>query len=110
MPDLWVLRGAPRLQYRLYHVQRRRQARCCTSSHTSSQAVRPGIVAARRVDKLRYRLVRHELQRGEGDGHAKCGRVRDVERREAFLAEDSPDAVAERLVGRMLHLHPLLDN
>lgn len=56
------------------------------------------VIAPSRVHDLGYRLVRHELQRREGDSHAQCGRVRDIEGGETLVAEDLPRAVWDGFV------------
>ena len=109
-PQLSVVRAASCLEQCLDNVQGRGKRRSKTTSQTTSEAVRVGVVATGGVHDLRYRFVRHELQRGEGHSHAQCGGVRDVERANALLAEDVPGAVADGRVDGTVQLHALLDD
>ena len=72
--------------------------------------MRVGVVSAGRVHNLRHGLVSHELQSRERHGHAQGGGVGDVKCGNAFGTEDLAGALRDRLVGRAVQLHTLLDN
>ena len=105
-----ILRRAARLQQRLDHVERRRQPRREPAGQPSRDAVRQRVVRARRVHDLGDGLVGHELQGGEGDGHAQRRRVGDIEGLQALGLEDLARALEHGPVQGAVDLHPLFYN
>lgn len=77
-PDLLVNSQTARLQQRLDHIERRGDGGCDSTRETAGNTVSKRIVVFLWVHEFGYRLVRHELRRGKGHGHAEGGRVGDV--------------------------------
>ena len=69
-PQFSVASASSCLQECLDDVQGRGERRSKTTCQSSGKAMRIRVVAAGGVHDLRYRFVRHELQRGEGHCHA----------------------------------------
>lgn len=97
-PYLLILCQATGLKERLHDVQRGGETSRKGTGQTTGDAVGEGVVFLRRVHDLGKRLICDELGGGEGDGHAKGGRVGDVESLEAFCVVDGPRTLGEGLV------------
>lgn len=97
-PNLRILRRTSGLEDGLYYVQRRRDGRCDGTRDTTGDTMRERIVFLGRVHDLGSRFVGHELCRGERNGHAQGGGVRDVERAHSFGAVDCFGALDHGLV------------
>jgi hypothetical protein len=93
IPQLRFGRIAPGLQKRLDDIQRRSQTRRKTSGQASGAAVSNRIVPSGGIEEFGRRFVGDKLKGGEGDGHAKCCWVRDIESGETFGFEYPARAV-----------------
>lgn len=87
VPKFGVGRRATGLQQRLDDIERRCHTSRQTARQTSRRAVRIRVPSARRVHRLRQRLVSDKLQRREGHRHAQRGRVGHVEGAHALMPE-----------------------
>lgn len=97
-PHLLALCEATGLKERLHDVKGSGKTSCEGTGQTTCDAVGEWVVIILGVHDLRDRLVGNELSGREGHGHAKCGRVGDVEGLETFSAVEGLGALRQGLV------------
>lgn len=103
-----ALRKASGLEQGLDNVERGGDTSGESTGQTTCNAMGEGVVILLGVHHLRDRLVGNELGGREGHGHAKCGRVGDVEGLETFGAVEGLGALCQGLVDGAVNLHTLL--
>lgn len=108
--DLLTLCETTGLEESLHHIEGSSDTSGKGTSETTGHAVGERIVIARGVHDLGNRFICDELGGGKRHGHAKGGRVGEIEGLETLGAVDSFGALHQALVNGSVDLHALLDD